>query len=115
MKFLRDLLAGPDNLYWDLGRILAALGSLTLIGGAVWNVLLGLPVELGPTGLGGGFAALFTSCAALIYAKDRAKAEATAMKAESVVNKAVAESIPPASPPPAGKRDGRRAPRPGRG
>lgn len=81
MKFLRDLLAGPGNEHWDLGRILAFFSSLTMIAGAVWNVALGLPLELGPTGLGGGFAAVLGGCAALIYAKDRAQSETIAAKA----------------------------------
>jgi hypothetical protein len=37
--------------------------------------LLGLPIELGPTGFGGGLAAVITASAALIYAKDKARAE----------------------------------------
>lgn len=81
MKFLRDLLAGPENKFWDLGRILAMISSLAMIAGAVWNVLLGLPLELGPTGFGGGLAAVLGGCAALIYAKDRARAETTVAKA----------------------------------
>lgn len=80
MKLLKDLFAGPDNAYWDLGRILGFIASLAMIGGAVWNVLLGLPLELGPAGFGGGFAAVLTASAALIYAKDRAKAENIAAK-----------------------------------
>jgi hypothetical protein len=78
MKILKDLLGGPNNGYWDLGRILAFLSSLAMIAGAAWNVLLGLPLELGPTGFGGGFAAVLTSAAALIYAKDRARVESVA-------------------------------------
>lgn len=81
MKFFIDLLKGPDNEYWDLGRILAALSMLATVLGAVWNVLLGLPLELGPTGFPGGLGVVLTGCAALIYAKDRAKAENTVAKA----------------------------------
>ena len=76
-----DLLKGPDNEHWDLGRVLAFLSSLSMIMGAVWNVLLGLPLELGPTGFGGGLAAVLGGCAALIYAKDRARAENVVAKA----------------------------------
>lgn len=83
MKFLRDLLKGPDNLYWDLGRILALVSAVAMVAAAVWNTLLGLPIELGPTGLGGGLAAVLGGCAALIYAKDRAKSENTVAKAVS--------------------------------
>ena len=77
MKFVIDLLKGPDNLHWDLGRILSLASALSMIGGELWNVLLGLPLELGPTGFGGGLAAVLGGCAALIYAKDRARAENT--------------------------------------
>lgn len=78
--FIIDLFKGPDNEYWDLGRILAGLSVASLVLGQLWNVLLGLPLELGPTGLGGGLAAVLGGCAALIYAKDRAKAENTIAK-----------------------------------
>lgn len=73
--FIVDLFKGPNNDYWDLGRIVAGISTLSMILGAVWNVILGLPLELGPAGLGGGLAAVLGGCAALIYAKDRAKAE----------------------------------------
>jgi hypothetical protein len=73
--FIQDLFKGPNNDYWDLGRIVAGVSTLSMILGAVWNVFLGLPLELGPAGLGGGLAAVLGGCAALIYAKDRAKAE----------------------------------------
>lgn len=76
-SFITDLLKGPGNEAWDLGRIAVALGILVVISAAIWNMLLGLPIELGPTGLPGGMAAFYGGCAALIYAKDRAKAENT--------------------------------------
>jgi hypothetical protein len=79
--FLIDLLKGPGNEHWDLGRILAALSVISTIAGAIWNVLLGLPLELGPTGFPGGLGVVLGGCAALIYAKDRAKAENTVAKA----------------------------------
>lgn len=75
MQFFKDLLKGPGNEAWDLGRILALLSALSMLGGELWNVSLGLPLELGPTGFGGGLAAVLGGAAALIYAKDRAKAE----------------------------------------
>lgn len=81
MKFIIDLLKGPDNKAWDLGRILALVSSLSMIAGQVWNMLLGLPLELGPTGFGGGLAAVLGGAAALIYAKDRARAENQVAKA----------------------------------
>jgi hypothetical protein len=81
MKFLRDLLAGPGNDFWDLGRILAFFATLATIAGAVWNVLLGLPLELGPTGFPGGLGVVLGGAAALIYAKDRARTETTVAKA----------------------------------
>ena len=81
MKFIRDLFMGVGNANWDLGRIVGAVGVLMMLGGQVWNILLGLPIELGPTGLGGGLAAVLGGAAALIYAKDRAKSENTVAKA----------------------------------
>lgn len=80
-KFLKDLFYGPGNVSADLGRILGAVGVLMMLGGQVWNIALGLPLELGPAGLGGGLAAVIGAVAALVYAKDRAKAENTVAKA----------------------------------
>jgi hypothetical protein len=81
MKLLKDLFMGVGNQAWDLGRIIAAAGIAMMLGGQVWNILLGLPVELGPTGLGGGLGLVLTGAAAMIYAKDRAKAETTVAQA----------------------------------
>jgi len=80
-KFLRDLFYGPGNESADLGRIGGALAVLSMFAAAGWNVSLGLPIELGPTGFGGGLAAVLGGAAAWIYAKDRAKAENTVAKA----------------------------------
>jgi hypothetical protein len=82
-KVFRDLFYGPGNDAADLGRIIGTLGVLMMLGGQAWNMALGLPLELGPTGLGGGLAAVIGASAALIYAKDRAKAENTVAKAVS--------------------------------
>lgn len=68
--FVRDLLMGPNNLFWELGRFLATGGFLSLIGGQAWNMYLRQPIDLGPGGLGGGLAALFTAATAFILAKD---------------------------------------------
>ncbi len=81
MKLLQDLFMGVGNANWDLGRILGAIGVLMMLGGQAWNMALGLPLELGPTGLGGGLAAVIGAAAALVYAKDRAKAENTVANA----------------------------------
>jgi hypothetical protein len=83
-KFLKDLFYGPGNEAADIGRIIAFVATLFTIFGAIWNVLLGLPLELGPTGFPGGLGVVLTAAAALIYAKDRAKAENTVAK--SVAN-----------------------------
>lgn len=89
MKFVRDLFMNVGNANWDLGRIGAAFSVLMMFAAALWNVLLGLPIELGPTGLGGGLAAVLGGAAAWIYAKDRARAENT-------VAQAVSDATPPA-------------------
>lgn len=88
-QFLKDLFYGVGNQAADLGRIGGALAVLSMFGAAGWNIYLGLPIELGPTGFGGGLAAVLGGAAAWIYAKDRAKSE-------SVVAQAVADSAPPA-------------------
>jgi hypothetical protein len=83
MKWLKDLFYGPDNQALELGRVIAFFATFSMLLGALWNVLLGLPLELGPTGLGGGLAAVLGGAAALIYAKDRAKSERTVANAVS--------------------------------
>jgi hypothetical protein len=77
MKLVRDLLFGPGNEHLELGRVLAALGGAMMAGAAGWNVSLGLPIDLGPTGLGGGLGAVFAGAAGLIWAKNRAQTEST--------------------------------------
>lgn len=72
MKFIADLLKGPSNAYWDLGRIVALFAALSMLAGALHNVRLGLALDLGPAGFGGGLAAVIAACAGLIYAKDKA-------------------------------------------
>lgn len=81
MKLIRDLLKGPSNLYWDLGRVAVLTGVLMVLGSTLWNLWLGLPIDLGVTGLPGGLGAFFGGCAALIYAKDKADAETQVAKA----------------------------------
>jgi hypothetical protein len=81
--FILDLFKGPGNEHWDLGRISAGFAIFITFCGAVWNVLLGLPLELGPTGFPGGLALVLGGAAALIYAKDKAKADNTVARAMS--------------------------------
>lgn len=75
MKWLKDLFYGPGNQHLDLARVVGGLAPSTLVAAAAWNVYLGLPIDLGPAGFGGGFAAVLTAAAALIYAKDKARVE----------------------------------------
>ncbi len=70
LKWLADLFKGPGNTYWDLGRIVTAFSVITLIGATVWNMRLGVPIDIGPGGLGGGLAAVITAAGVLIAAKD---------------------------------------------
>jgi len=70
--FLVDLFKGPGNVYWDLGRIIVFGSAALMTGAALWNIHLGKDIDLGPSGLGGGLAALLTAGAALIAAKDLA-------------------------------------------
>lgn len=95
-KFLKGLFYGPGNLDPDIGRIMGTLAVISMFAAAGWNISLGLPIELGPTGFGGGLAAVCGGVAAWIYAKDRAKAENT-------VAKAVSDATPVASAAPATK------------
>lgn len=75
-SFAGDLFKGPGNVYWDLGRIIAALAVLAPIAAALWNVHLGKEIDLGPGGLSGGIAAILTAAAVLIAAKDIARKKA---------------------------------------
>lgn len=95
-KLGRGLWYGPGNLDPDLARVGASFALLLMAVGMGWNMSLGLPLELGPTGFGGGLAAVCTAVAAWIYAKDRAKAE-------NVVAKAVSDATPTAPPAKAAK------------
>lgn len=76
MKLIKDLFKNPGNLAWDLARFIATGGGLLMVAAQAWNMHLGLPIELGPTGLGGGLGAVMAGQAALIFAKDKAGAEA---------------------------------------
>lgn len=75
----RDLFFGPDNQHADLGRVISFLATFAMLASTVWNIMLGLPIELDRAGV--GFAAVLGSCAAFIYAKDRARAENKVAKA----------------------------------
>ncbi len=90
MKFLRDLFMGVGNANWDIGRIGGALAVLSMFLAAGWNIALGLPIELGPTGFGGGLAAVLGGAAAWVYAKDRAKAENVVANTAAVAEAKVA-------------------------
>lgn len=70
MKLLRDLFMGPDNESWDLGRITAAGGFLTIVGGVATNAIQGHGVDL--MALGTGFGAYAGGAGLLISLKDRA-------------------------------------------
>ncbi len=83
MKFIKDLFWGPGNLAADLGRIIAFGAAVMMLCAQIWNVRLGLPIDLGPGGLGGGLGVVMGGIGALIYAKDRAKSENTVAKAIS--------------------------------
>jgi hypothetical protein len=82
--FIRDLFMGPNNEHWDLGRIIAGFTNLAMVLSIAWNISLGLPLDVDKIGI--GVAAVLGACAALIYAKDRARAEnlvATAIEEEA--------------------------------
>lgn len=66
---LADLLAGPGNASWDLGRIMSALSVLSVIAAAGWNRWSGETIDL--MSFGGALAAVLTASGALIALKDR--------------------------------------------
>lgn len=96
MKLIKDLFKGPGNLAWDLGRFVAFGAGFVMVVGQAWNMWLGLPIELGPTGLGGGLGAVMAGQAALIFAKDKAGAEARLTQA--VAHTVAAEEPPKPTP-----------------
>lgn len=69
MKLIRDLLMGPGNCYWDQARFGAFAAMMAILACVVWNVVLGLPIDLDKAGIGIG--AILTGSAAWVYAKDR--------------------------------------------
>jgi hypothetical protein len=90
-KIFRDLFYGVGNQHAELARILATFSIFAMFFGEGWNVYLGLPLELGPAGFGGGLAAVIGAAAAWTYAKDRAGSE-------NKVANAVVEATPSAPP-----------------
>jgi hypothetical protein len=67
--FFVDLFKGPGNRYWDLGRFVSALAVLMMLGAQLWNIHLRKEIDLGPSGFGGGLAAVVGACAAFLAAK----------------------------------------------
>lgn len=72
MKWLRDLLMGPGNKAWDLGRHGAAMGMLSFNCLAFYKVYSGQEISL--TDFGTGFGAIALAAGGLIALKDRAGA-----------------------------------------
>lgn len=68
--FIRDLFMGPNNAYWDLGRILSFAAGAAMLAAQAWNIRLGIPIDL--AALGTGFGAILVGAAGLIFVKDRA-------------------------------------------
>lgn len=62
------------------GRIISVLALAAELGGALWDVHLHQPVDIGPGGLGGGLAAILTASAALLAAPPAANAVAAHLK-----------------------------------
>ena len=99
----RDLFFGPGNAAADLGRIISFLATFAMLASTVWNMMLGLPIELDKAGV--GFAAVLGACAAFIYAKDRAKTENTVARAVALADCAPETAAKPvAAPKPAAKK-----------
>ena len=71
MSLLRDLLAGPGNAHWDLGRIGAAWGFVLVTGAWVFKAVAGQEIDL--VELGTGYGAVAAAAGALIALKDRAR------------------------------------------
>ena len=83
-KFFGDLLKGPGNQYWDLGRCGAALGMVSFNGLAFYKVFAGQDVGL--IDYGTGFGAVALAVGGLIALKDRAGAAASEPRQVEVVN-----------------------------
>jgi hypothetical protein len=73
---LKDLFYGPGNNHLDWGRLgaLFAFGALTA--GLVHNMRIHQPIELGPTGLGGGLAAILGALQFYLF-KERQRVDAS--------------------------------------
>lgn len=70
---LKDLLYDPTNSHLDPGRAIGWLSALAVVGAAVWNARLGMPIDLGVTGFPGGLATLL-GAAAIYIIHDRRNA-----------------------------------------
>ena len=69
LSVLRDLLKGPGNRAWDLGRFMSAAGLLSLIGAQFHALIIGQVLDVFQ--FGGGIAAVLGGAGALIALKDK--------------------------------------------
>lgn len=71
MKIIRDLLTGPSNKYYDLGRCGLALSLIAACAYQGYAIYCGQ--EFGPLEFGGGIAAILGAGGAGIALKDTAR------------------------------------------
>lgn len=69
LNVLRDLLKGPGNIAWDLGRCMACTGLLSLIGAQFHALAIGQTLDV--LQFGGAIAAVLGGAGALIALKDK--------------------------------------------
>lgn len=70
-QVIRNLLTGTDNRFWELGRVLWALGTVALI--AYQGVAIGLKGQtFSPIEFGTGVAAILAAGGFGVAAKDKA-------------------------------------------
>lgn len=97
---LRDAFYYSGNQHLDIGRVLAFLGPTALVGAAIWNMHLRQPIDLGPGGLGGGFAAVLTASAGFLAAKawERRSSSTVTTTTTTPPNKTSTTTITPGKP-----------------
>lgn len=64
----KHTLTAKDGVTYDVGKVIWALGAMTYLGGAIFNMIKGLPFDY--NGFGLGFGAVIAAGAAAIKIKE---------------------------------------------
>jgi hypothetical protein len=96
---LKDVFYDTDNLHLDLARVMVFVSIVGELGAAYHNMRLKQPIDLGPSGLGGGLGTILTAGAGLLAAKAWSKKksrESAAIAQNTKVAVKAGDSVVPA-------------------